>query len=165
MTTIGPIRLKTELPTDIEGVRRLLLLAAPRLEPRQPGITQQLAVVDLSQPMQVLGPGGEAMTVRFEPSAGGTAVTLCAGRVVDRPVVRDGAVVPAPVMQLGLTFDHRVIDGAAAADVLSDLHDTMEAFDDSTAGAAGTRAAGPGPDARGADRDPRPVGGLEPSTR
>ncbi|MFE9095612.1 2-oxo acid dehydrogenase subunit E2 [Streptomyces sp. NPDC007264] len=92
-------------------------------------------------------------------SAGGTAVTLCAGRVVDRAVVRDGAVVPAPMMRLGLTFDHRVIDGAAAADVLSDLHDTLESFDD------GTRAQGPGPDPRRADRDLRPVGGLEQSTR
>ncbi|MEW2620562.1 2-oxo acid dehydrogenase subunit E2 [Streptomyces sp. NPDC048106] len=90
-------------------------------------------------------------------SSGGTAVTLCAGRVVDRPVVRDGAVVPAPVMRLGLTFDHRVIDGAAAADVLTDLHDTMEAFHE---GADGT-----GPDPRGADRDPRPLRGLGQGTR
>lgn len=92
-------------------------------------------------------------------SAGGTAVTLCAGRVVDRAVVRDGVVVPAPMMRLGLTFDHRVIDGAAAADVLSDLHDTLEGFDD------GTRAQGPGPDPRRADRDLRPLGGLGQSTR
>ncbi|GLX54189.1 hypothetical protein Shyhy01_71380 [Streptomyces hygroscopicus subsp. hygroscopicus] len=98
-------------------------------------------------------------------SAGGTAVTLCAGRVVDRAVVRDGVVVPAPVMRLGLTFDHRVIDGAAAADVLSDLHDTMEAFHDGGDGAAGTHAPGTGADARGADRDPRPVGGLGQGTR
>ncbi|MEU5095331.1 2-oxo acid dehydrogenase subunit E2 [Streptomyces sp. NPDC020996] len=103
-------------------------------------------------------------------SAGGTAVTLCAGRVADRAVVRDGVVVPAPVMRLGLTFDHRVIDGATAADVLSDLHDTMEAFDDSTDGADGAgdtagTASWPGTDARGADRDPRPVGGLGRSTR
>jgi hypothetical protein len=71
-------------------------------------------------------------------------------------------------MRLGLTFDHRVIDGAAAADVLSDLHDTMEAFDDSTAGTAstaGTWAPGPGQDPRGADRDLRSLGGLEQSTR
>lgn len=65
-------------------------------------------------------------------SAGGTAVTLCAGRVVDRAVVHDGTVVPAPMMRLGLTFDHRVIDGAAAADVLSDLQHMMETFDEGT---------------------------------
>ncbi|MEU5403432.1 2-oxo acid dehydrogenase subunit E2 [Streptomyces sp. NPDC005963] len=63
-------------------------------------------------------------------SSGGTAVTLCAGRVVDRPVVRDGRLAIAPVMRLGLTFDHRIIDGAAAADVLGDLTSTLEEFDD-----------------------------------
>ncbi|MEV5986224.1 2-oxo acid dehydrogenase subunit E2 [Streptomyces sp. NPDC052051] len=92
-------------------------------------------------------------------SAGGTAVTLCAGRVVDRAVVRDGVVVPAPMMRLGLTFDHRVIDGATAADVLSDLRHTLEAFDD------GTWAQDPGPDSRGAASAPRPLGGLEQGTR
>ncbi|MET7479258.1 2-oxo acid dehydrogenase subunit E2 [Streptomyces sp. NPDC005648] len=88
-------------------------------------------------------------------SAGGTAVTLCAGRIIDRPVVRDGLVVPAPVMRLGLTFDHRVIDGATAADVLSDLRHTMEDFDD------GSRESVPGPDLRRADRDHRTPRGLE----
>ena len=94
-------------------------------------------------------------------SAGGTAVTLCAGRIVDRAVVRDGVVVPAPMMRLGLTFDHRVIDGATAADVLSDLHHTMEAFDEGT---PGTWAQGSRPDPRGADHDLRPRGGVEQST-
>jgi pyruvate dehydrogenase E2 component (dihydrolipoamide acetyltransferase) len=34
--------------------------------------------------------------------------------VTERPVVRDGAVLPRPVLRLCATFDHRVIDGAAA---------------------------------------------------
>ncbi|GAA2139610.1 hypothetical protein GCM10009760_22100 [Kitasatospora kazusensis] len=62
-------------------------------------------------------------------SAGGTALTVCAGRVADRPVVRDGAVAVAPVMRLSLAFDHRVVDGATAADVLGDLKKTLEEFD------------------------------------
>lgn len=61
-------------------------------------------------------------------SVGGTTVTLGLGRIVDRPVVRDGAVVVAPVMRLCLAFDHRVIDGAEAADVLSELKDFLEAY-------------------------------------
>ncbi|AUH44539.1 2-oxo acid dehydrogenase subunit E2 [Streptomyces sp. CMB-StM0423] len=61
-------------------------------------------------------------------SVGGTTVTLGLGRIVDRPVVRDGAVVVAPVMRLSLAFDHRVIDGAEAADVLSELKDFLEAY-------------------------------------
>jgi hypothetical protein len=92
-------------------------------------------------------------------SAGGTAVTLCAGRITDRAVVRAGQVVPAPVMRLGLTFDHRVIDGATAADVLSDLRHSMEEFDD------GARESVPGPDLRGTDHDQRAARGLEQSPR
>jgi pyruvate/2-oxoglutarate dehydrogenase complex dihydrolipoamide acyltransferase (E2) component len=60
-------------------------------------------------------------------SVGGTTITLGVGRIADRPVARDGAVVIAPVMRLVLTFDHRVIDGAEAADVLSEIKDALEA--------------------------------------
>jgi pyruvate/2-oxoglutarate dehydrogenase complex dihydrolipoamide acyltransferase (E2) component len=59
-------------------------------------------------------------------SVGGTTVTLGVGRILDRPVVRDGAVVVAPVMRLNLCFDHRVIDGAEAADLLADIKDRLE---------------------------------------
>jgi pyruvate/2-oxoglutarate dehydrogenase complex dihydrolipoamide acyltransferase (E2) component len=41
---------------------------------------------------------------------------LSVGRVADRPVVRDGEVVTAPVGYVSVTFDHRVIDGARAAE-------------------------------------------------
>jgi pyruvate/2-oxoglutarate dehydrogenase complex dihydrolipoamide acyltransferase (E2) component len=61
-------------------------------------------------------------------SVGGTTITLGVGRAVDRPIVRDGAIVVAPVMRLSLTFDHRVIDGAEAADVLTELKDALESF-------------------------------------
>lgn len=61
-------------------------------------------------------------------SVGGTTVTLGVGRIAERPVVRGGSVVPAPVMHLSLTFDHRVIDGAEAADVLSEIKYALEGF-------------------------------------
>jgi pyruvate/2-oxoglutarate dehydrogenase complex dihydrolipoamide acyltransferase (E2) component len=61
-------------------------------------------------------------------SVGGTAITLGAGRIAERPVVRDGRVVAAPVMRLSLTFDHRVLDGAEAADVLTEIKDALEGF-------------------------------------
>lgn len=61
-------------------------------------------------------------------SVGGTTVTLGVGRVADRPVVRGGAVGVAPVMRLSLAFDHRVIDGAEAADLLGDVKDGLERF-------------------------------------
>lgn len=59
-------------------------------------------------------------------SVGGTALTVNVGRVLDRPVVRDGVVAIAPVLRLNLAFDHRVVDGALAAEVLSALRRTLE---------------------------------------
>lgn len=63
-------------------------------------------------------------------SVGGTTITLGVGRIADRPVVKDGELAVAPVMRLSLTFDHRVIDGAEAADVLADLKLALEQFTD-----------------------------------
>ncbi len=41
----------------------------------------------------------------------GTTAILSVGRAVERPAVRQGEVVAAPLMPLSLSFDHRVIDG------------------------------------------------------
>ncbi|MFL6037605.1 MAG: dihydrolipoamide acetyltransferase family protein [Gaiellaceae bacterium] len=41
---------------------------------------------------------------------------LSIGRIAERPVVRDGDVVTAPVGYVSVTFDHRVVDGARAAE-------------------------------------------------
>jgi pyruvate/2-oxoglutarate dehydrogenase complex dihydrolipoamide acyltransferase (E2) component len=41
---------------------------------------------------------------------------LSIGRIAQRPVVRDGEVVAAPVGYVSVTFDHRVVDGARAAE-------------------------------------------------
>jgi pyruvate dehydrogenase E2 component (dihydrolipoamide acetyltransferase) len=41
---------------------------------------------------------------------------LSIGRIAERPVVRDGKIVARPVGYLALTFDHRVVDGARAAE-------------------------------------------------
>jgi pyruvate dehydrogenase E2 component (dihydrolipoamide acetyltransferase) len=41
---------------------------------------------------------------------------LSIGRIAPRPVVRDGEIVSAPIGYISLTFDHRVVDGARAAD-------------------------------------------------
>ncbi|MFF3062170.1 2-oxo acid dehydrogenase subunit E2 [Streptomyces sp. NPDC057909] len=58
--------------------------------------------------------------------AGGTTVTLNVGRMQDRPWVHEGEVTVAPVMRVNLTFDHRVIDGAIAADIIGDIKDALE---------------------------------------
>jgi pyruvate dehydrogenase E2 component (dihydrolipoamide acetyltransferase) len=57
-------------------------------------------------------------------SPGQTAI-LAMGRILDRPWVVDGAVVARPVMQLSLSFDHRVIDGAVGSRVLRDVADFL----------------------------------------
>ncbi|HEV8562986.1 MAG TPA: 2-oxo acid dehydrogenase subunit E2 [Actinophytocola sp.] len=64
-------------------------------------------------------------------SVGGTTTTFGVGRIVRRAVVRGDAIVIAPVLRLSLTFDHRVIDGAEAADVLTEVRHALESFVDS----------------------------------
>ena len=64
----------------------------------------------------------------------GTTITLGLGRTLDRPVVRDGQIVVAPVMRLNFTFDHRMIDGAEAADILAEIKDGLEEFAEPGAG-------------------------------
>lgn len=51
---------------------------------------------------------------------------LGVGRTVERPVVVDGQIVIRPIMGLSLAFDHRVIDGAPAAEFLKVLIDLIE---------------------------------------
>jgi pyruvate/2-oxoglutarate dehydrogenase complex dihydrolipoamide acyltransferase (E2) component len=41
---------------------------------------------------------------------------LSIGRIAQRPIVRDGEVVAAPIGYVSVTFDHRVVDGARAAE-------------------------------------------------
>jgi len=48
------------------------------------------------------------------------------GRVEDRAVVRDGAVVARPVMPMSVTFDHRVIDGQQGLSFALTLRELIE---------------------------------------
>jgi pyruvate/2-oxoglutarate dehydrogenase complex dihydrolipoamide acyltransferase (E2) component len=41
---------------------------------------------------------------------------LSVGRIAERPVVRDGDITVRPIGYIALTFDHRVVDGARAAE-------------------------------------------------
>lgn len=49
-------------------------------------------------------------------------------RVAERPVVRDGEVVARPVALLSVGFDHRALDGAAAAAFLIDVIERLESW-------------------------------------
>ena len=48
------------------------------------------------------------------------------GRMIERPWVVDGAIVPRRIAQLSLVFDHRVTDGGVAAAMLRQVADAME---------------------------------------
>jgi len=47
-------------------------------------------------------------------------------RIVERPVFRDGVVVPRKMMNLSSSFDHRVIDGMPAAQFVQEIRSVLE---------------------------------------
>jgi pyruvate dehydrogenase E2 component (dihydrolipoamide acetyltransferase) len=51
---------------------------------------------------------------------------LGVGRTVEKPVVVDKKIVVKPLMQLSLSFDHRVLDGAPAAQFLRKVKEIIE---------------------------------------
>ncbi|WP_226034579.1 dihydrolipoamide acetyltransferase family protein [Aquibacillus saliphilus] len=67
---------------------------------------------------------GASSTISNIGSAGGQwftpvinypeAAILGIGRIAEKPIVRDGEIVVAPVLALSLSFDHRLVDGATA---------------------------------------------------
>lgn len=96
-------------------------------------------------------------------SLGGTTITLGLGRIAPRPAAVAGQVLIRPTMRLTLTFDHRVVDGAEAADVLGDLKDALEHFG-APAGSGGTADSSTDNAAdRSADSTTRPATNGTPS--
>jgi pyruvate/2-oxoglutarate dehydrogenase complex dihydrolipoamide acyltransferase (E2) component len=69
---------------------------------------------------------GSTFTVTSAGKLGGLLTTpivnhpevaiLSVGRIAERPVVRDGEITIRPVGTIAITFDHRVVDGARAAE-------------------------------------------------
>jgi pyruvate dehydrogenase E2 component (dihydrolipoamide acetyltransferase) len=74
---------------------------------------------------------GASCTITNIGSAGGQWFTpvinhpevaiLGIGRIAEKPIVRDGEIVAAPVLALSLSFDHRIIDGATAQNALNHI--------------------------------------------
>ncbi|AJY77052.1 dihydrolipoamide acetyltransferase family protein [Paenibacillus beijingensis] len=72
---------------------------------------------------------GSTITISNIGSAGGMFFTpvinfpevaiLGTGRISQKPVVKNGEIVPASVMALSLSFDHRLIDGATAQNFMN----------------------------------------------
>ncbi len=74
---------------------------------------------------------GGSCTISNIGSAGGQWFTpvinhpevaiLGIGRIAEKPIVRDGEIVAAPVLAISLSFDHRMIDGATAQNALNHM--------------------------------------------
>lgn len=72
---------------------------------------------------------GSTISISNIGSAGGMFFTpiinfpevaiLGTGRITEKPVVKNGEIVAAPVMALSLSFDHRIIDGATAQNFMN----------------------------------------------
>ena len=54
------------------------------------------------------------------------AAILAVSRIADRAVVRDGAIVIRPMMNLTISIDHRILDGVIAATFLQSLKNYIE---------------------------------------
>ena len=87
-----------------------------------------------------LAPGdlaGSTFTISSVGSIGGLfsypiinvpeAAILAAHKIVTRPVVRDGEIVPREMMYLSLSFDHRIVDGGEATRFLNEVVGRIEA--------------------------------------
>jgi pyruvate dehydrogenase E2 component (dihydrolipoamide acetyltransferase) len=72
---------------------------------------------------------GSTISITNIGSAGGMFFTpiinfpevaiLGTGRITEKPVVKNGEIVAAPVMALSLSFDHRIVDGATAQNFMN----------------------------------------------
>ena len=54
------------------------------------------------------------------------AAILSVGGIIEKPVVKDGMIVPGLRMNLGVSCDHRVVDGAVAAKFLGEIKRLIE---------------------------------------
>ncbi|MQY11660.1 hypothetical protein SRB5_17790 [Streptomyces sp. RB5] len=148
-------RCRTAAPDELPGARGLRRLDA--LPPLLGRLAFRLGVRRPADRLRLLGSFavsslGHRAVDDFH-GYGGTAVTFCVTRVADRPLVRDGRITVAPVMRLGLTFDHRVLDGAAAADVLDSVVTRLEDWHELSPGTPGSADGGGGAaPARAGDR-------------
>ena len=71
-----------------------------------------------------LGPlGGIVTTPIINPPE---VAIVGVNRIVERPVIRSGAIVPRSLMNLSSSFDHRVIDGQDAARFVQALRGYLE---------------------------------------
>ncbi len=104
---------------------------------------EKLSILELAREMQTLAEKCRERTIGLEDMQGGTltitnigsfggmmatpivnhpeVAILGTGAIRDKPVVRNGKIVVRKMIPLFLSFDHRVVDGAAAAKFMNDI--------------------------------------------
>jgi pyruvate dehydrogenase E2 component (dihydrolipoamide acetyltransferase) len=109
---------------DHKSLRQISLEAKALAEKAR---TKGLSVQDMSDATFTISNlgmfGVEHFTAIINPP--NSAILAC-GAAVQQPVVRDGALVVGTQMQATLSLDHRVIDGAMAAQYLASLKEFIE---------------------------------------
>jgi pyruvate dehydrogenase E2 component (dihydrolipoamide acetyltransferase) len=106
------------------------------------------SILQLAQAIQVLAQKARERKISLEELRGGTisitnigsagglfftpiinhpeVAILGVGRITEKPVVRSGQILVAPVMSLSLSFDHRVIDGELAQRALNYIKELLK---------------------------------------
>ncbi len=114
----GPYRQALRLQRLPLAVARLLFRAAMRDPVRRSALQGTFSVTSV---------GHEPVRAIF-PMIYGT-LGFGMGRIAQTPVVRDGQLAVAPQFTLSLAFDHRVVDGALASEVLARVRGRLEEWD------------------------------------
>ncbi|UCD16569.1 MAG: 2-oxo acid dehydrogenase subunit E2 [Candidatus Zixiibacteriota bacterium] len=109
---------------------------------------EQKSLLQIARDMHELAEKANADTLQMDEITGGTISITNAGgmgalsstpiiakpqvailgvhKIVDKPVVRDGEIVIRPILNFGLSFDHRVVDGAYAVRFLRRMIEYLE---------------------------------------
>lgn len=109
---------------------------------------EQKSLLEIAKEMKTLGDKANADKLTLNEITGGTISVTNAGvygalnstpiiaapqvailgvhKIVDKPVVRDGQIVIRPIMNFGLSFDHRVVDGGYAVQFLRRMIEFLE---------------------------------------
>lgn len=112
---------------------------------------EQKSILQIAKEMRELGEKAVADTLTLEEITGGTFTITNAGmfgatastpiiahpqvailgvhKITEKPVVRDGEIVVKPILNFGLSFDHRVVDGAYAVQFLRRMIEYLEDSD------------------------------------
>ncbi|MBN2227619.1 MAG: 2-oxo acid dehydrogenase subunit E2 [candidate division Zixibacteria bacterium] len=109
---------------------------------------EQKSVLQIAKDMRDLADKANADTLKMDEITGGTISITNAGgmgalgstpiiahpqvailgvhKIVDKPIVRNGEIIIRPILNFGLSFDHRVIDGGYAVQFLRRMIEFLE---------------------------------------